>query len=197
MMIRKLAIAVMAASVSSLAFAQTEAAPESPQQTQSDQQETTRPFANLDTDQDRYLSVEEIDSYQDDQDFTAGWRDYDADKDDRLGYGEYRRYHADRAYSGYDTNQDNYISQDEIDTFPDLVNRWDGADIDSDNRISRDEFARFDEEMGYRELDVDQDNYISREEAEANPDLVNMWDGADVDKDDRLSMDELANRPNH
>ena len=194
-MFRKLAIAVMAAGVSSFALAQTQSAPESPQQTQSDQQETTHPFANLDTDQNRYLSIEEIDAYKDDQDFTSRWRDYDTNKDDRLGYGEYRRYYADRAYSSYDTDQDDYISQEEADTFPDLVNRWDGADVDSDNRISRDEFARFDEEMSYRELDVDQDNYISREEAEANPDLVNMWDGADVDRDNRLSMDELANRP--
>ncbi|MFT3735034.1 MAG: hypothetical protein QM776_08420 [Rhodocyclaceae bacterium] len=42
------------------------------------------------------------------------------------------------------------------------------------------------------QLDVNMDSFIDRKEAAAFPDLLKVWAQADVDKDDRLSLDEFT-----
>lgn len=47
-----------------------------------------------------------------------------------------------------DTNQDSYISQEEANVAPGLVERWDELDVNQDGQLDQEEFARFETEEG-------------------------------------------------
>lgn len=52
------------------------------------------------------------------------------------------------SFQQLDTNQDGYISQSEINAYPQLRDRWNEMNLGSQGRIGRDEFSRFESQDG-------------------------------------------------
>jgi len=49
----------------------------------------------------------------------------------------------------------------------------------------------------FKTLDTDQDGYVSKDEASQVPQIANLYQGADLDQDGKLSSNEYERAKNH
>lgn len=94
-------------------------------------------------------------------------------------------------WQALDTNHDNFIERDELQSHPALASHFDQLDANHDGKLSMDETmgamqARF------QAADTNHDGFIDKAEAQANlPRLARAFDRLDTNHDGKLSAQEL------
>lgn len=102
-----------------------------------------------------------------------------------------------------DTNQDGYLSQQEVQGNRKLAARFSQIDTDKDGRLSREELQSAQQQAkggagkagkgpAFAKLDANGDQMISRDEAAKVPRLARHFDAADTNRDGQVSADEFA-----